>query len=412
METKQSSGLLFRLKQLLIILFSVTVFLSLRPYFTWYAFPYLYKIFSLSTIFISSLYFLVSNQKIKKSNYIYTFFLLSIFSLLQFSTNGIQILYSSSILLMIIFILFTENLKINIFNTFFNIYIYMLIPSLILYVLILIGIDISWDKLISINSMKANHNYMYYREYLGMVVLSTLIFPVGTGEIFRLSGVFDEPGLLGTLSTILLLIKKYNLNNWKEKILLVSGILSFSLFFYIASFIYLILKRKDYSIKFFIMVILLSIIFNKQLSENEFILKYTVDRIVNVIMNPAKVNNRTSDCFENEFNSFLISEELLLGYGQGAHSRTGCDVSLWKSVVYNYGLIGFMLILLLYAVLYFELKNKVKNYDNFIFIFIFILVFYQRPAFDTIWFFILFYSGLLISKKNYIKEINENTNHR
>lgn len=79
------------------------------------------------------------------------------------------------------------------------------------------------------------------REYNGYLfnvyLLSTLEF-VGS---FRFLSFYDEPGVLGNITMVLLYIQRFNLKKWYNFVLLVSGILSFSLTFYVAVAAYYIL---------------------------------------------------------------------------------------------------------------------------------------------------------------------------
>ena len=57
----------------------------------------------------------------------------------------------------------------------------------------------------------------------------------------RFFAFYDEPGVLGNIVMVLLYIQRFNLKKWYNVVLLVSGILSFSLTFYLAVAAYFIL---------------------------------------------------------------------------------------------------------------------------------------------------------------------------
>jgi len=357
-------------------------------------------------------------NRISVEKLLLAFLTLAVFFILQFSYTGVDIHIDSMIIMIFLFILLNKNLKLEILNNFLNIYIYFLIPSLILYILIAAGTPIEWDKLIPINNTKAAQSYLYYREYPGMIVISTLIFPFGSGEIFRLSGVFDEPGVIGTLSAVLLVVFNSNLTKFKRTILIVSGMLSFSLFFFIVIILFLVYKKPKLFMVVFLSIVVLFGLFNKQVKQNELVYRYIIERL----SDPSHIDNRTSQCFEENFSQMLLSNSAILGKGQNAAQKLNCDVSSWKTIVYNHGILGFGLIVIFYTSIFLHLLNKSSKkriLDFFFILLIFILAMYQRPGFNTIWYFTLFYGAFLLKinannnlLSNKTKGKNENLNNR
>lgn len=68
----------------------------------------------------------------------------------------------------------------------------------------------------------------------------------------RFCGVYDEPGVIGTLSAVLLCINQFKMKDWKNVVFLITGLLSMSLSFYViltfCSLAYLVFVRKKYGI--------------------------------------------------------------------------------------------------------------------------------------------------------------------
>lgn len=383
-----------KIEKLLPSLFAFTIILGMSPYFVWYDLPHLYKLFALSVISLFILNFIVSNTKkhINKTLILLSLYILIVFLCLSFSNEGLKIAASSSPILIIIFILLDKTIKKDIYFKFVKLYALFLILPIFYYILLASGVDLEWNRLETKHILKSIAGF-YYREYFGMVILNNQIFNVGDGYFFRLSGIFDEAGVIGTVSALILVAIRFNLKTWYGKIILIGGILSLSLVFYLISFIYLI----SYKIKYVLIlpIIIVSIIYLIG-DENEFVNKYLFDRVTLLVTDTELVDNRTSSCFEAKYKDFLESDSIYLGKGSGAVSDTGCDVSSWKGVVYNHGIVGFILIISIYVFILLYILKTEKNLSKKVLlltILVFALSFYQRPNFDSIYFIILFYSA-------------------
>lgn len=77
-------------------------------------------------------------------------------------------------------------------------------------------------------------------------------------DFLRFYGLYGEPGVVGTLSGLMLCAKRYNMKDWRSIILLLSGILSTSMFFYGLTAVYwlseLVFIRKKFGL--FILIVL------------------------------------------------------------------------------------------------------------------------------------------------------------
>jgi hypothetical protein len=375
-------------------LFAFTIILSIQPYFVWYDYPYLFRIFAFGIFILFFINRLISKKDfyLNKNLLLIYLYVLIVFCLLSFSNNGINIAISNSIMLIIIYLLVETNIKRDIFFKFVKIYAMFLILPILNYVLLANGLDLEWSRLETNNELKSI-NGVYYREYIGMVILSSQIFQIGNGMFFRLSGVFDEPGVIGTLSVLILVALRFDLKKWYGIIIFIGGLLSFSLVFYIVSFIYVIVYKIKYIVILpFIIILAIYAIENN----NELVNKYLVNRVTLLFTDIDSVDNRVSACFESKYKDFLSSESIYFGRGKDAQIDTGCDVSSWKMVVYNHGIVGFMLIIGIYILIILHILKTEKNLNKKVLILTclaFALSFYQRPHFSALYFLILFYSA-------------------
>lgn len=383
-------------------LLATIAFVFHKPYFLWYQPLLINRCLFIGLVFVAFFHFVGAKVNCK-------FFwpsLLFFFSWLirQFYTGGIQPWYSSEIIMIVIFFLAGKPIQKESFRKFLDIYSLVMIPSIIFYILILLGVDLPWSYLESLNPMKTQLGY-YYREYWGMVILSNQIFAFGDGEIFRLSGVFDEPGVVGTLSAILLVATDFPIRESRGKILLISGILSFSLAFYVICGIYFVLK----DIKNFLFIILLFVssfsILTESFGENEIVKRYLIDRFMKVYDGLGVLNNRESDDFKKLYDQFWDSEDLLWGRGNENALRDQGGSASYKVTVYTYGIVGFASIILYH--LMFVVCSINRLFDLKLLLPYLACVgasLLQRPSFDSIGFVVVGFGGLtwilVSSKKN------------
>ena len=393
------------------LIFGFLIFLTLRPYFIWES-KFIYIAVFILAITLSLAWLFLKARICKKSLVFISIFLTSFF-LGQFTVDGLHPWISSAVVLISFFLLFDEKIYKSALKFFINIYVLASIPSILIFFLLAAGVTLEWEYLEPYSKAKESSG-VYYREYFGMVVLSTQIFTFGTGEIFRLSSVFPEPGVVGTVSALLLTVMKFDIRNWKGVILLISGILSFSLAFYILACIYLILKKPFY---LFILVGLLSALvffLPSDIKDNRIIKHYVMERGEALLLNFDEVDNRVDDCFERHYDEFLSSTDILIGNGYKASISLECNVSSYKTVIYDYGIIGFLIIVLFYIII---LISKVRTISDLIkctpFLIVFFATSYQRPAFVTFWFFAIFIGGIILlinSKSNISDGNNKNLN--
>lgn len=374
------------------LIFCVLIFLTLRPYFIWQNNFIYVTIFILAVTF--SLVWIFLKMRISKKSLFYLSIFLSSFALSQFTLHGIYLWISAMVVLISFFVLFDEKIHQTSLSYFINIYAIVSIPSILIFFLLVTGVNLEWEHLEPYSKAKQSSG-VYYREYLGMVVLSTQIFTFGTGEIFRLSSVFTEPGVVGTVSALLLAVTRFDIRNWKGMILLISGMLSFTLAFYILAFIYLGLKKPFYLLISVGLLSTLIVLLPSDIKDNRIIQYYVMERSEALLVNFDKVNNRVDECFEQHYDEFLSSTNIYFGNGYKASISLKCNTSSYKTIIYDYGTIGFLMIVLFYITIFISKISTKSDVINCIpFLIIFFATAYQRPAFDTFWFFAIFIGGI------------------
>lgn len=217
-------------------------------------------------------------------------------------------------------------------------------------------------------------------------------------ETYRFYSMFDEPGVLGTISAFILYGNRYDFFKKENIVILIGGIFTFSLAFYILTITgYILFNIKSVKQIMFSLIIiaLLSTIVFYYLKDNEAFQNSIIERLS---MDDTEVLDRrtgynTALFFDNLFRTddvwFGIGSEQMqiLGVNQGAS---------YKMFIIEYGIVS--LVVLIFS--YFSLINK-YNWKSILFIILFILSFLQRPYAFTSWQFIIFYCVIYISEVNY-----------
>lgn len=283
--------------------------------------------------------------------------------------NGISIF--SFVFFIIIFVEISNLRLITLY--FSNIYVLIVSLGIFMYILVMSGIIIDGNYQASNHSLKTMAGFYYINYYNFLLVLKNENYDFLSGYI-RFQSIFDEPGVIGTISG-LLLISTYKIKiKIKEVVYLITGILSLSLSFYVFLGIYLIIRKNYRTIIILLISLLLSYLWIVH-SGNDAILDYLNNRI-------SRGDNRISSCFMFNFNEYFYNNAIF-GVGQNSTINTGCDVSSYLSYIYDYGVLFSAMIYISMCVFFYILYLKFNIKKTSIFIlwcFIFTLNLYQRPV--------------------------------
>lgn len=215
----------------------------------------------------------------------------------------------------------------------------------------------------------------------------------------RFCGAFDEPGAIGTISAVLLCIEQFKFNNWKNIVLLITGLLSMSLAFYLIfilySISYVFFIKKKLIMSF--MIIMSLGIFYYYTQDNEMFEK--------LIWNRMKWNEETQS---------LAGENRMVGdadmyfdkHVKGTYAYWfGLDdvESFWKSakgsssykvVIAENGILFLFMYLLCFIMLAFKYKSS--KFELLMFLALLIANTMQRPnLYSALWIFLYAYYARL-----------------
>lgn len=359
------------------ILFAYSLLNFLTPYYVWtnlgkfffMAIPlFLYVIVFIYRLKINIKRCFLANGIIIMLLYFYLFVFWDVFALHRlffFILSALFFIFSISV----------KNSYIILFWKYFIcIFSLALVPGMFVYFLRFF-INIPFKEIEALNIMKS-YNYLTFAGSL---------FPNVSGALsLRFHGIFDEPGALGTYAALILGFDQFR-NRIPCFIILISGIMSFSIAFYILLFfcIIFIFKNKKTWIALLLMVAF-AVYPIKELRTMVF------DRLV-VTEEGLSGDNRDQEQFKQEFTKFINKKEnIIFGKGYKSSNLVGAiGGSSLRMFIYEYGVFGLLLILLVYLVLF--IKNRTKN--NFYMLIAFLLSLYQRPIVYTWGFLLIFYLG-------------------
>lgn len=220
--------------------------------------------------------------------------------------------------------------------------------------------------------------------------------------LYRFKGLCAEPGNMGTLCAFMLFA------TWRIKTLrfpffvfLICGMMSLSLAFYIFLFIFLLTSVKPSVKNIFIGIVVFSVFIYIFW---DFFEGRIVERLTKVD-NVEELDNRTSDTFDRYFNKAYEEGILWLGVGSdNLPSQVNIDGGNAgaKKWIYQYGIIGFVIIFWIYNAIYYQRCNKRLGYHDLVFLFVYWICFYKSTVFTVPYIFIIYSMMPIVNKKGIV----------
>lgn len=219
-----------------------------------------------------------------------------------------------------------------------------------------------------------------------------LFIEIRRSIINRFYSVFDEPGVIGTLAAFILYANQYDFKNKHNIIIFIGGVFTFSLAFIVLIAIGFMLSKLTLSIKFVSSIFLLLILIGSTyfiLKENETFQLVVIGRIMS--SESSGLESRTSYDLNNYYDEFKNTTSFFTGKGTSFftnHPELKQGQS-HKIFFIEYGLTGFLLVLLMYLALLYP-YNKMGVF----YLLLFIISFLQRPFMLLPWQIIIFTIGI------------------
>lgn len=254
----------------------------------------------------------------------------------------------------------------RIYEKYVFVYCLALIPSLLLYFIVIWGdVNLPFKVISPLNETK-DYNYIAYPF---LVVVDNL-------QRMRFCGYFDEPGVIGTFSGVFLLTSKMNLKDWKLWVLLISGIFAFSLYFYVLIFLYVTIfgSMKTKLVTGVLVFVAITYLIVGDSPFNELIL----DRMTYDSSDGFSGDNRTDYRFDAFYEQFWYTEMLWFGYGRD-YCLLVADTggASYKHLIVDFGIIMYLFFIIGFFLFYSSYKLSKK--DNLLMLLIFVSIIFQRP---------------------------------
>lgn len=411
-----------RIEKLLITFSAFLLFLILGSYFIWgtyrggilssSGFP-LIKVMYLLVIGMGLLY-LMQQMRIQQDVFVCGAALLFAGIILGvlcgFAESGIATLLIANVLFLTITICYPIEMKTEIYDKFRLIFSVLLIPAIFFSLMAFIGINFPHDIILSDVTIKSN-NYIQYLHYPFTVQITVNYDLLDNWNRFRVCGTFDEPGRVGTMCALFLASEKYNLKKLSNKIIMLGGILSLSVAFYLMMLIYFILDflfGKNKKRAYILIAILIAVVAFKNIHFDNVALTRLQDRLT-FTSGTFVANNRTNETFTDFMDAFFHDGDILsilLGRGSGSTNRVMTDLnngysSSFLALIYDFGVVGFSLIVI--WPIFFWVKNRRLNNHSSIALILLILNLlnlYQRPSAFSPAYLYPFIGGIYMLNKN------------
>lgn len=365
----------------LLFVFASLVFISISPYFIWsnqviiYQFSHLIGNSIIIYIFIRYYNFNFHNKEVA-----FFFFIIALYSMVA---GTIVQKYTYIPLISLLFITLNKDNQLRIFNyvVLFLVIVYSF--GLVSYLLSLVHLNKQLGFAIAPNAFKQP-----YAVFFGHVEEKLLY------NEYRFSSIFDEAGVVGTLNGLILSAIGISKLNYKSIILLIAGLISFSLAFYIILLLNLLFTFNLKRILIVIILFLGIVFFTGDKFEKLIASRFVIEN------GTIAGDNRTHEAFEIYYNQLFENGGPDLIFGRGKITAENVEElegpSSYKVVIVRYGLVGISLFVLFYAFCVYYCNNSLKGWFLFL---VFIISAYQRPDFLTLFNIVLFLGGL-----RYIKE--------
>lgn len=360
---------------------AIILFLLSEPFFVWSIFSsnFIY----LSTLFVLSVLFW-SNRKFDARRTAGMFLLWTFSLVLLWFGRGLNVFGLFQFILMFS-IPFASLTLIKSTITFFrSLMAYLLAFSCFFYILHMIGVPLPNTVISSLNPLK-DYNMVVYPFF----TLEDIYTP-----IIRFPAYWDEPGALGTYAVLLLGLNNFTLKGWKDFVIILSGLLSLSLFFYVCFLLILVVKMiQASSFYVYIFIPLIAFVLIYYVFKEDTILYQIIGARLQIDDQTGTIagNNRMTeygDYYYNQLRWYDMSFLFGSRFNPNNAKVIGGSFS-YKTAILLYGFIPCLFYV--FSVILQARRCIRNNIRLLIFLFFFSLIMYQRPdVSNPVYVFLLF----------------------
>lgn len=226
--------------------------------------------------------------------------------------------------------------------------------SLIVYVLMyFFGISFPYVTVPPLNPLKAEAIGGYVYEMYPFLIVE----PIERGFIQRFHGMYDEPGVVGTMCAIILVAKNFNIRKIVYLPIFLGALFSFSLYFFVIAIVYFIItiKKKNFiGYAIFAAILLYAISFIPGIEELVYA-RFIIED------GTWQGNSRESLGYGAWFSRFRETSDYWFGLGPGAHLVPNPSGASYKDIIVDNGIILFIFYISSWAVFIFGTQKGIRN---------------------------------------------------
>lgn len=348
---------------LLAIITGFLLFIAMRPFWIWDFSKYLMML-----VLILPILPMIIRNDMKAHRAAFAVFLIIL--LMNDFIRGYGILYAIYNTVLVFVPFCKRQFAANAFDVFRKILAICFAISIVEWFMVFAGYDLPSFNINPLNELKPYD----YTAYPPLLVVSNKFL-----EYFRFLSSFDEPGVVGTISLIILYIENFNLKNFYNVIIFVAGISSFSLFFYVGSILYVGIKygirRPAYIVGFFFAIAAFYLFTKDNPVLDELVYsRFEWDESKGSFVG----DNRSNDKLDPYYESIRGSWGYFWGFDEKVYTQYG-ETSTYKVAVLQYGMV--FCVAYVFFFMAFAWKRGLNRNDFYLFCTLIVSTLYQRPGF-------------------------------
>ena len=393
------------------MLIAISAFFALNPYFLWKTYNVfginIYRIVLILAAITSFFEIMMPDlSKVHRKSIVCILYYILFYLFQHINTCdgrfSIELGYGLAVLILCVLVMKDAQYKKDILKYFTIIFAVALISGLFFWILYVLKVQVPYSVLQPEYAGKVEGGF-FYRHYLGCVFLDHK-YNIEYFTKYKICGMFDEPGVIGTIGA-LLLVSNHFWENRKDKwllIIFVGGALTFSLAFYIIIGVYIILKlfcqkklRIDKISLYFIFIGISLLVIFLSISNIRYILNEILwEKMKSFISSLTTGGYRVPSAYWVNFQNLIIdNNKLMFGLGYGARDfQEFYGSSFITDLLVEYGIVGSIFYLMIPFVT--AILTCPKGKIDWIFLFLFMLSAYQRPQFFNITYMVIFLGGI------------------
>lgn len=272
--------------------------------------------------------------------------------------------------------------------------------SLVIWLLVVVlGIDLPYSIINPLNELKTYN----YRSYIFLLVPMNIV----DYDILRFNCMFDEPGVVGTYSLIMLISDNFNWGKRENWVFLISGIVSFSFFFYLGLIVFTLINiyTLNVKLKYKISAVFLSLFFLVAIQMVP-VLNEMVGYRLEYDSSTGKFvgDNRSNE----ELDDHIASIRGTYGYFWGERDEVVeyyLECAGLNTAIIRFGVV-FIFLYVFFFVFYSYYKSGKDRKEVFIFMIAILATIYQRPGLINAPFIFMFV-GIVINRSNIINRLEK-----